>query len=270
MRGNSKNKQTGLEGFFVCLSHQSGLNSCLAGGSQPSQGRRKTERKRQRKEGHTSAKEATKNKPSRHGLFVSFVSPAGRGMKRAKQQEQKQRKQHEKHVYCLYSDSLMSDLWWPGAQNPCFDSPSKTIYFLLWLIRRFFDLGHLVARCPESMFRRRLENYIFSVTAYTAIVCFRASGGQGPRINALTRHRKLDVFRLIRRFFDFGPLARGPESVFGRALENYIFSVMAYRAIVRLHASGGHGPRIHVLTCLCKLHIFCDGLYGDSSISGLW
>ena len=158
----------------------------------------------------------------------------------------------ENHIFCCMAYILRFldfGVWWPGAQNLCFDAPSRTIYFLVWLLQRLFDFGHLVAMDPESMFRCDLENYLFSVIAYTALLRFRAFGGQGPRIHVLTRPRELHIlcyglysdcsisgiwwpgtqnqcfdapskttyFRLLRvqRFFDSGPLvARGPESIF--------------------------------------------------------
>ena len=54
--------------------------------------------------------------------------------------------------YGLPDDSPIPGLWWPGAEYPCFDAPSKTSDFLSLLIRRLFDFVHLVARGPEFMF----------------------------------------------------------------------------------------------------------------------
>ena len=114
---------------------------------------------------------------------------------------------------------------------------------------------------------------MFSAKAYTAILRFRATGGQGPGIHVLTRPRKLylSLLLIVQRFFDSGRLvARDPESMFGRALENYICSVMAYMMILRFRASGGQGPRIHVLTRPRKLYILCDVFCSDCLTLGIW
>ena len=71
------------------------------------------------------------------------------------------RRPREPYILCygFWGDSSNSGLWWPGAQNLCFDAPSETVLFwlcliaqfLLSFIRRCVGFGPVVARGPASM-----------------------------------------------------------------------------------------------------------------------